>query len=426
MTVGQRIAQKRKELGLSQEALGEQLGVSRQAIYKWESDTTLPEIEKLVAMSRIFSVSVGWLLGVEDDAPADPEEKTSGELTEEQLRMVEEIVDRYLQAQPAPASPKRRRWVMLAGAAAAAALAVGLIKVSSRLGQVTSDYNSLQNSIQQINISVNNQISSIADQVESILKSQNDLTADYGTELSSCDLRAGTVTFRVWALPKTYTDGMTADFVAQSGTNAVTQPGTEDGGHRFEAAVTCPLSDDIILSVVFSDGGRQNTQLLQSYDCLLSGSYPEVMVMGNLWGSKNGGKVDAGEVVWVDFPSGVQTMSSFGDEYLTAEITELRLGLFADRELVMWYDELDEKPDFFRGDWPENARYFIRPAAVKLDPEKIYCEAALVTDEYGRRWMVWDSPVRYDEGEKFCDSVDADTAGLTTDPADWKLDRGTE
>lgn len=38
MTVGQRIAQKRKELGLSQEGLGDKLGVSRQAIYKWESD----------------------------------------------------------------------------------------------------------------------------------------------------------------------------------------------------------------------------------------------------------------------------------------------------------------------------------------------------------------------------------------------------
>lgn len=66
MTVGQRIAQKRKELGLSQEALGEQLGVSRQSIYKWESDTVLPEVEKLIALSRMFSVSVGWLLGEED------------------------------------------------------------------------------------------------------------------------------------------------------------------------------------------------------------------------------------------------------------------------------------------------------------------------------------------------------------------------
>ena len=36
MTTGQRIAQRRKELGLSQESLGEQLGVSRQAIYNWE------------------------------------------------------------------------------------------------------------------------------------------------------------------------------------------------------------------------------------------------------------------------------------------------------------------------------------------------------------------------------------------------------
>ena len=48
MTMGQRIAQRRKELGLSQEALGERLGVSRQAIYKWESNAALPEIEKLV------------------------------------------------------------------------------------------------------------------------------------------------------------------------------------------------------------------------------------------------------------------------------------------------------------------------------------------------------------------------------------------
>ena len=37
MTLGQRIAQHRKELGLSQEALGDRLGVSRQSIYKWES-----------------------------------------------------------------------------------------------------------------------------------------------------------------------------------------------------------------------------------------------------------------------------------------------------------------------------------------------------------------------------------------------------
>ena len=105
MTIGQRIAHQRKELGLSQEALGDQLGVSRQSIYKWESDSALPEIDKLIALSRLFGVSVGWLLGVEDPPePAGPD----GELTETQLKMVEEIVGRYIAAQPKPR--KRRCW----------------------------------------------------------------------------------------------------------------------------------------------------------------------------------------------------------------------------------------------------------------------------------------------------------------------------
>ena len=92
MSMGQRIAQKRKERNLSQEALGEALGVSRQAIYKWESDASLPEIDKLVALSRLFNVPVGWLLGVE-------EENTQGgdSLSEKQLHMVEEIFRRVLE-----------------------------------------------------------------------------------------------------------------------------------------------------------------------------------------------------------------------------------------------------------------------------------------------------------------------------------------
>lgn len=94
MTIGERISQKRKELGLSQESLGEKLGISRQAIYKWESDSALPEIDKLVALSRLYGVSVGWLLGVEDT----PAKADSGELTEKELQTVDEIVSRYLEA----------------------------------------------------------------------------------------------------------------------------------------------------------------------------------------------------------------------------------------------------------------------------------------------------------------------------------------
>ena len=122
MTIGERIAQKRKENNLSQEALGEALGVSRQSISKWESNNALPEIEKLIAMSKLFSVSVGWLLGVEETeqraetdegGAAESAPEDSGELSEQQLKMVEEIVSRYIAAQPKPQtlSPRRRRIV---------------------------------------------------------------------------------------------------------------------------------------------------------------------------------------------------------------------------------------------------------------------------------------------------------------------------
>ena len=52
MTLGQRIQELRKGLRLSQEELGERMGVSRQAISKWEGDQAIPELDKLIALSR--------------------------------------------------------------------------------------------------------------------------------------------------------------------------------------------------------------------------------------------------------------------------------------------------------------------------------------------------------------------------------------
>ena len=270
MTIGQRIAQKRKELGLSQEALGEQLGVSRQSIYKWESDSTLPEIEKLIALSRLFAVPVGWLLGVEEKTEAIPQPKWNGELSDTQLKMVEEIVGRYLSAQPAP--KKRRGWLY---AVAAIILVVVFANLFSRLDQLDSRYSSLQNSVGNITYSVNSQIGGISSRVEEILKSQNALTAEYDSEISSTDLAENNVTFSTWAVPKTYEDGMTAEFIADSNGEIITVPALLQPGQKFSAEITCPLTDNVTLSVVFIlPGGIRQTQLLDTYYDLLLSSFP--------------------------------------------------------------------------------------------------------------------------------------------------------
>lgn len=62
MALSEKLYALRKKSGFSQEQLAEQLGVSRQAISKWESGQSVPESDKLVAISNYFNVSVDYLL----------------------------------------------------------------------------------------------------------------------------------------------------------------------------------------------------------------------------------------------------------------------------------------------------------------------------------------------------------------------------
>ena len=77
MTFGEKIQKLRKEAGLSQEELSDRLEVSRQAVSKWERDSGYPETEKIVRMSKLFHVSLDYLLGEEDAQKPDtaPNEK---------------------------------------------------------------------------------------------------------------------------------------------------------------------------------------------------------------------------------------------------------------------------------------------------------------------------------------------------------------
>ena len=61
----------RRAKGISQEALAEQLGISRQAVSKWETGTAKPELDNILALCRILEVSPNELLGVPTSEPAE-------------------------------------------------------------------------------------------------------------------------------------------------------------------------------------------------------------------------------------------------------------------------------------------------------------------------------------------------------------------
>ena len=61
MNFGEKLFKLRKEKGLSQEALADQLGTTRQAVSKWENNQGYPETEKILQLSQLFGVSTDYL-----------------------------------------------------------------------------------------------------------------------------------------------------------------------------------------------------------------------------------------------------------------------------------------------------------------------------------------------------------------------------
>ena len=84
MRLGESLFQARKKRGLSQEAVAEQLGVSRQTISKWETDETLPDIRQSKRLSVLYGLSLDELITFDADVQEIQEaiERTSEAVTE--------------------------------------------------------------------------------------------------------------------------------------------------------------------------------------------------------------------------------------------------------------------------------------------------------------------------------------------------------
>lgn len=104
MKLSEKILYSRKRAGLSQEALADMVGVSRQAVSKWETGEALPETAKLAALGAALGVSVDWLLS--DSEPEEPEEEP-----EEEPARPEDWTDKL----PRMVRGAAKRWGWLAG-----------------------------------------------------------------------------------------------------------------------------------------------------------------------------------------------------------------------------------------------------------------------------------------------------------------------
>lgn len=155
MTLGQNIQAARKAKGLSQETLAEKIGVSRQALGKWEKDTALPGLDNLQALAAELGIGVDALLGTEPSAPAAPA------VTLDAMRDL-------LSARDAEEKRRRRLWGCAGGATfliLAGLLAGMALQYERQINALNQNYAAIQSSYAAQQADLSAQISELQDAV---------------------------------------------------------------------------------------------------------------------------------------------------------------------------------------------------------------------------------------------------------------------
>lgn len=92
MTFAEKLKTMRKQLGISQEQLADKLGVSRQAITKWETNIGIPDIENLIAISKLFNMIIDELLFEDQKQTHHLYESITYSIIEIVIKRVEKLV----------------------------------------------------------------------------------------------------------------------------------------------------------------------------------------------------------------------------------------------------------------------------------------------------------------------------------------------
>ena len=245
MTTGEKIAALRRDHKLSQEALGEKLGLSRQAVSKWEADQAVPTMDNLMELSRLFGVPVDTLLRPDAPFPAPPAEGGAGKENED--------------APAAPETPHKgvslsRGKILAIGGAALLCVSLALNAVC--LYQIAQ----LKGEVQALRVQAGNVNTVYYPDTGDFAESSEHMTLDpENTEQLI-------VTFS--AVPRVASDGETAKFLLRGGEQSWECEAEGDAGGGYRGSLTIPMVDEYSVYLVLTDqnGGTRNLLIASESD----------------------------------------------------------------------------------------------------------------------------------------------------------------
>ena len=277
MTLGQNLQAARKAKGLSQETLAERIGVSRQALGKWEKDTALPGLDNLQAAAQVLGVSVDTLLGTgcADPAPA---------VTLDAMRDL-------LAARDAEQRRRRRLWGLLGAAGAIVAvllLVVQNMAYQRKMQSLTDSYANLQ---QQLS-STTAALTARMDELQDAVRQGKSTVMDWHwipLDKLHKDVQNGWMPVLVQVTPSESTAGMTARLSVTYGDTTGLYDMDELPGSCYQAQLVFEVGQTYELTVQWTapDGTAANEKL-GTVDFTETQTEPELA-----WG-RTGGSLDYG------------------------------------------------------------------------------------------------------------------------------------
>lgn len=267
-TLGEAIQAARRAQSLSQEALAEKIGVSRQALGKWEKDAALPGLDNLQALAQVLHCSVDSLLGTAAAGPAEAaapaEAEKTGPESQPAPALTAETMQALLDAHAAAGRRgERRRWALLAAALLAAAL-LAAVALAGAYRQLNDANQRLETMGQRLNG----------------LAGQLDATGARMTELQNAVRKgesavldwqwlpaapaAGQSETNILVTPRNWQPGMTADLLLDHGdeTDVVAMTTIEASG-RLSASPRLTVGESYALSVrLFDTAGASTVETL--------------------------------------------------------------------------------------------------------------------------------------------------------------------
>ena len=267
MTIHERIFTLRRAAGLSQETLAEQVGVSRQAIGKWESGTSLPGLDNLQSLAAALGVGCDELLtgeppAMRDTASPGGEAPAAGNAAEPTDTGLRALLDAYAAAQAQAARRQRLLlacfFVMLLALAGFGAFAGAQLRaLGGRVDGVSRQMDGIDERIDQ-------RVGAIRAGIEESLREQERPVAGYDWQYGAES--GDTIPLTLTATPKSRRDGTTAAFsIVPAEGGALTVPAEQQADGVFTARLMIPLTEQyesFSVLVAFTTDGETQTQKL--------------------------------------------------------------------------------------------------------------------------------------------------------------------